>query len=571
MEKPPSESDKPLGLKSWVDKLSKVRLPIQPLARSNFLKQLAEDGSSSSKLASIAETDPAFCFHLFNEANKQLAKSGNEARSLEHLISLLGRDRIKELVRGLPAPDKNSKPEQQQAYLQAQAVSVHAACLAQQIAKIKMHCNPEQIYYSTLFYDVIYWAFCQCAEYQMAFLHELKAIGKLNSDSAEKNIFGCRILEIAKAMTDHWALPLLTQQSFDNTYRPTPADVSTFSKLDATFCPEPLPDDNDLVAKLNSSHLTILVSSQLAHEADWNWYSKSTLNCHKVICNQLYLPLPQVLRMTHGLAVDLSRRALVPNTIGPAEKLFCYYDAALLRQPSAPDASSDAEKALNTLNVPNKNSAAKLTAPATERSEKFGSKPTKKNQLSPEPQPAIRDPKKLRLILRSLNNTPENFKNITTMMAAAMQAAIEGIGVDRITVMLLNKQKSLLQTQHSLNMDNEQLRKYSYTCPVKLDESKDLFGQMLIKPMSLHTTEKNIDKAMARLPKDFKSAFDANNFFLDSLFYKNTPLGLIYADSGKQGAPLSDEQYKCFKQLCHCLKNCINHLPDDHPEVPKSV
>src|SRR5690606_38752308 len=98
-----SESLSPRSLEQWLALLETRSPPVDAAVRDLALAALAGGQGSAASLARILAADPAQVLLLFREANRALARYEREAHTLEHVISLLGTDRLQRLLSDAPA------------------------------------------------------------------------------------------------------------------------------------------------------------------------------------------------------------------------------------------------------------------------------------------------------------------------------------------------------------------------------------------------------------------------------------------------------------------------------------
>lgn len=80
-----------------------------------------------------------------------------------------------------------------------------------------------------------------------------------------------------------------------------------------------------------------------------------------------------------------------------------------------------------------------------------------------------------------------------------------------------------------------------------------LFVALLKRPQALWIHRDNREKYQAMLPREVRPLLGDQDCLLMSIFLKQRPIGLILADNGGDGVPLTDLQYQNFKLSCRQL------------------
>ena len=78
-------------------------------------------------------------------------------------------------------------------------------------------------------------------------------------------------------------------------------------------------------------------------------------------------------------------------------------------------------------------------------------------------------------------------------------------------------------------------------------ERPSLFSALLKKPQILWINHDNKTKYLPAVPSQTRDVLCEDGFLLMSVFVKNRPIGVLYADSGDSDTPLTAESYAVFK------------------------
>ncbi|WP_028451204.1 hypothetical protein [Chitinilyticum aquatile] len=139
------------------------------------------------------------------------------------------------------------------------------------------------------------------------------------------------------------------------------------------------------------------------------------------------------------------------------------------------------------------------------------------------------------------------------IMALAVRALAEGLGMQRIAFTLVQPVEQVLRTRYVHGVvANDGLRSLCINL-----EQPSLFSQLLQKPQSVWLNIDSRKRFANHLPETFL-ACAADNCFLMSIFVGSKPLGLIYADRHGQQEP-GDDHYNHFKQICMLTSRALTH------------
>lgn len=131
-----------------------------------------------------------------------------------------------------------------------------------------------------------------------------------------------------------------------------------------------------------------------------------------------------------------------------------------------------------------------------------------------------------------------------------MQRMREDAGLERVMFSLLGKDRRQLQARLFLgSAKDDVLRRFA--SPVG---GKDLFSLLLKKPQSIWVNAANLDRYQAHLLPPLDQLPSKQGWFAMSLFVRNKPMGLFYADGGT----LDDQAYQRFRQLVQRASNALN-------------
>jgi HD-like signal output (HDOD) protein len=140
--------------------------------------------------------------------------------------------------------------------------------------------------------------------------------------------------------------------------------------------------------------------------------------------------------------------------------------------------------------------------------------------------------------------------------AIAFYALSAGLGLRRVWFGRLNSNTRKVEPSQTLLLDPGLL-------PGELTfelGSAQLFGRLMSKVQGIWFGGPLREKLMPLVPEGLRQRFAARDFFAMSLYVKEQPFGMFYADGGT-GAPQLDEQrYGVFKELCVAAGKALERL-----------
>jgi hypothetical protein len=130
------------------------------------------------------------------------------------------------------------------------------------------------------------------------------------------------------------------------------------------------------------------------------------------------------------------------------------------------------------------------------------------------------------------------------LLQACLQGLHEELGFTRVSLLLLSRDRKLLQNRLAIGLDPDApLRRYS------VDISRaGLLVQLMKKPQALRLTPANWGKYESLIPPSLLARLDTRDFVAMSLFIRDKPIGVVLADR-KGSRPIEAEDFAVFKQL----------------------
>lgn len=263
--------------------------------------------------------------------------------------------------------------------------------------------------------------------------------------------------------------------------------------------------------------LTIRLASKVTHCAQQGWYSQAMHDHIEEMGKFIQHDTAEIATLIHQASVNAARESIIYGVVHPASLLLLpAYDpqdepvASVAKTHTEPSYHKDLDYCL---------------AP------RF---------------PVLKE------AIKTLNQ-PEAELSPREVIEVTLEGMHHGLGLERVAFASPNKQKNGLQANYALsNVDDSHFKRLS----VEL-KGHNLFVRMMEKPTALWLDDNNRKKFFSLIPINFHKLIDNDSFFVMSLFVKDKPVGIFYADRGSRNCRLSEVGYKRFKQLVTLTANYL--------------
>ncbi len=255
----------------------------------------------------------------------------------------------------------------------------------------------------------------------------------------------------------------------------------------------------------NPRVLGIMLATQLSRVVREGWYNEATTRVIEQVASYIHLDFGEAATRLHRNAVEAVRESLFYGA--PTAAL-------LLLHPAEPEG-----------------------APG-------------RSHLPGHPQPAGMEVdfclapqlQLLRSIQAKLASAPMEPKAAIDL---TLQGMHDGIGLNRVVFAMLTPDRAQLRGRSIIGSDNDPV--FS-RFRVEL-ENAPLFKRLLAKPQSVWVSRKNREVFLPLLPDDFLELTGTEDFLAMSVFVRNRPVGIFYADRHTDACALDAHAYMRFKQL----------------------
>lgn len=255
----------------------------------------------------------------------------------------------------------------------------------------------------------------------------------------------------------------------------------------------------------------IMLGVQLARNIAYEgWYSKQTIAIQEEIAEWMDISLDEVISRTHVIAAEVARE--IPQYDTPPEARLL---PLIIEVPTEEKNEDDGDGQGHT-------------------------------SICLIPQLAL---------LRDAVQTITQFspKDITAdeFIQHVVSAMHDGVGLNRVVFCLYNKDEKVLQGNILKGAENDPIFN---RFKIEVSET-DIFSHLISKPQAILMNESTRTKFWPLVTVDFQKLIQTNSFVAMSIFIKDKPYGLFYADRHTATCQIEDRSYNYFKTLCtHATK-----------------
>jgi HD-like signal output (HDOD) protein len=268
--------------------------------------------------------------------------------------------------------------------------------------------------------------------------------------------------------------------------------------------PELIRDSQGLANSYQAKPLTIMLAAALARDSSLGWSQSRTQKDFELLAEFLEIPTEQAISCLHRLSAEAARN-------------------------------------LQTLPLP-------LPAFFIISGDPQDSKPPQIQTLKPAPKAKTQKQRKATpapvVTAKTVTKKPTN--PLQELLHSTLEQMHHELGLSRTMFAMLTPDRKMLRSR--LVVESEQqlsLKNFA------LDTTKpSLFKLLLSKPQAISLNKSNAEKYLPMIPQEAKEQINTGGFVSMSLFIRNKPIGLFYADNGLSGPGVTRHQYENFKAIC---------------------
>lgn len=266
----------------------------------------------------------------------------------------------------------------------------------------------------------------------------------------------------------------------------------------------------------NPRALTAIIGTALARHAAGGWYSSKLLADCEVIASQFNYTFDEVISLVHHNAVVAGRHWEAFH-VPPAATWL----------PMLPG-----------------------EWPVEEEDEDEEQQTAQQACLMPHPD-------ELREVMDEISRHLDETLNLHDMMSLVLKGMHEGIGLNRVVFALLTPDGSTVKAKYVYGAEEgSPLRNFQFEV-----KAPHLFARLLGKVQSVWVNTANQASFAQLIPERLSNMIGGREgFFAMSLFIRNKPVGMFYADRRHDGCELDERSYQDFKRLCLRAAQGLEHL-----------
>ena len=274
---------------------------------------------------------------------------------------------------------------------------------------------------------------------------------------------------------------------------------------------EALSSENAKFPRAYGIMLAVQLSRTITHEG---WYSKETLALQKEIAEWLGISSNEVIARSHTIAAEIAREIPQYDTEPAAYSLPLIIQAPVITNEEKQSEDSSAAICL----IP---------------------------QLS---------------ILRSAIKTLTHLspKEITSeqLIQQIVSVMHDGIGLNRVVFCSYNEAEKVLENEVLKGAENDPV----FNRFMIKTQQTNLFSHLISKPQAVLMNESTRAKFWPLVPEEIQKLIKTNSFVAMSIFIKNKPYGLFYADRHSATCQIEERSYNYFKTLCTHTTKILEQL-----------
>jgi HD-like signal output (HDOD) protein len=485
------------SLDQWIERLSEQTLPAMALTMQRVPQLLDSPNTTNNDYQRIIARDPGFTLAIFRTFASMGRTPREPAGNLAHAIALLGTAPMSEASKKLPVLKQVLGGEARQALYNCYSRACHASWYAYSWGRDRKENNPEEMAIAALMHECGEMALWVHAREKIEKILALETKG-LNREAAELSVMGFTIEQLSHGLADVWRLPTLT--------------------LDAL---QP-------GGAFGSRSLGVKLACALAQLSSRNWQRSGLLDHLELVAEYHDFSIDRAAAYVHTLAANAAR-----DLSGLPIPLSIHQ---LLNTP--PETTETLEK------------EAQATAPQPEArsipvaKEATGETPPAKEPPPPQRPAAAAGPASRAAKLIKGATTTKRPNPLQEGMSRTFRELRETVGMERVMFAMLTPDRKHLRVKFVVGTDkNSPLRKFQLAL-----SDRHLFSVLMKKPQGFWLRTENREKYLPLIPEPDRDVLNSEGFFVTSVFVRNRPMGLIYADTSKP-SELDSHRFEQFKQL----------------------
>lgn len=478
------------SLSDWIERLNPKALPAMAPTRQRVLQLLDSPNTTNTDLQRIISRDPGFTLAIFRLFNQLPQPPKEPVTNLAHAIALLGIEPTTQADQTLPDIHKQLTERARQALYDCYSRAAHAGWYAYNWGHDLRLANPEEMAIAALLHELGEMLLWTHADRRMERV-TLLVRGGCDRATAEVQIFGFTLQQLSRHLAERWNLPPLTARA------------------------------QQPIGAFETRSLAVMLASALARETTAHWHSKPGEELIELTALFNRLSPDQGRAYIHSLAAGAARNLSgLPLTLS-AYALLSPPAESSKNQQQQPEILTDTTLSTHTRSVDADTVPIQKTAPALS--------PTRASARRP-----------------AAPGTSPLQASLSRIFRDLRQSA----GTGRAMFAILTPDRKTLKVKYISGAESgSPLRQFQH--PVG---ERHLLTLLLKKHQSIWLHDSNREKLLPLMDKALRTTLDTRGFFLSSLYVKNHPVGILYADR-TDNIPLDNQGFTQFKSLTQRLCN----------------
>ena len=160
--------------------------------------------------------------------------------------------------------------------------------------------------------------------------------------------------------------------------------------------------------------------------------------------------------------------------------------------------------------------------------------------------------------LRELTALAYEKADINLIMQKSLHGIYAGVGMDRVVIMMLNREKTQLQARFAAAIDQSPLKEIFI---IELENNlRSVFQHCLLSNEAMWIKSHTDPRWSHLLPPATKAISCAKGFFLSPIVLNKQSIGLFYSDRATSGRDLNSEDYFSFTHFVQQTNLCLANI-----------
>ncbi|ODB88335.1 hypothetical protein A3193_05580 [Candidatus Thiodiazotropha endoloripes] len=489
-------------VEEWVRQISSESIPVMQRTLTQVRDLLNKSSVNHTRLSEVISRDPGFSLYVMQKLSQLPNQPKEPITRITLAIPMLGMELIEQASKTLPSLEDKLKGPPRRGLYNCYSRAAHAALYVRSLAKMRNLPDTDGLYTGALLHDIGEMALWSVVPDEMQRVQN-KILSGDDRESVAKAELGCTFETLNIHLSERWQLPDLIKES---------------QGISNSFLPKPL---------------SVMLSSAIARETSLGWQREKTLGDMELLAEFLEIPQENAISALHRLAAEAARDLHALPLPLPG-----FYIISGDPKPVTKSASRKAEQPTKHT-PPSQKAALEKPQPAPDQK----TQPSTSKSPPETETPAVKQQKPA-----AVSDTPPAQKSnpLQEMLNSALQQMHEDLGLSRTMFAMLTPDRAMIRSRLVIESE-QQLSLKGFALDTK---KPSLFKILLNKPQAVILNKDNAEKYLPMIPQEAKEQINTSGFVSMSIFIRNKPVGLFYADNGLSGPGVTRQQFENFKVIC---------------------